>query len=172
MPKNMGKGGKSFKAGNAKGIMQNQKREIVLANPDENEEYAQVKKPLGNLRLELQLADGSKVIGVIRGAMVRKVWIGQGDVVLVSKREFNENDVVDVIHRYTPQEVRKLVKKEIIPRDFRSADERDANNAHSDYVFVAENDEDDDDDDDDDDAKVIDRHKVVLDDPLANFDDL
>ncbi|KEG07888.1 putative eukaryotic translation initiation factor 1A [Trypanosoma grayi] len=169
MPKNMGKGGKSFKAGNAKGIMQNQKRDIVYADAQEDEEYAQVKKALGNLRLELQLADGSKAIGAIRGAMVRKVWIAQGDVVLISKRSFNTNDIVDVLHRYTPAEVRALVKDEIIPRDFRSTDEREANNAQTDYVFVAEND---DEAADDKDENVIDRHKVVLDDPLANFDDL
>ncbi|ESL09611.1 translation initiation factor 1A [Trypanosoma rangeli SC58] len=171
MPKNMGKGGKSFKAGNAKGIMQNQKRDILYADPQEEEEYAQVKKALGNLRLELQLADGSKAIGAIRGTMVRKVWIAQGDVVLVSKRAFNKNDIVDVIHRYNPAEVRCLVKDEVIPRDFRSSDERDAKNAHSDYVFVADND-DDEGADKEDGENVIDRNKVVLDDPLATFDDL
>ncbi|ORC83622.1 putative eukaryotic translation initiation factor 1A [Trypanosoma theileri] len=169
MPKNMGKGGKSFKAGNVKGIMQNQKRDIVYADPNEHEEYAQVKKALGNLRLELQLADGSKAIGAIRGAMVRKVWIAQGDVVLIARRSFNTNDIVDVIHRYTPAEVRTLVKDEVIPRDFRSTDEREANNAQSDYVFVAENDND---GADEEDENAIDRYKVVLDDPLANFDDL
>uniref|UniRef100_A0A0A9Z5S2 Eukaryotic translation initiation factor 1A n=1 Tax=Lygus hesperus TaxID=30085 RepID=A0A0A9Z5S2_LYGHE len=102
MPKNMGKGGKSFKAGNSKSNMQNTKRDLVYANPEFGEDYAQCRKALGNLRLELQLANGKKVIGAIRGVMARKVYITVGDVVLISKREFNENDVVDVIHRYTP----------------------------------------------------------------------
>ncbi|KAG8348421.1 putative Translation initiation factor 1A IF 1 [Trypanosoma vivax] len=171
MPKNMGKGGKSFKAGNTKGIMQNQKRELVLAMAEEGEEYAQVKKPLGNLRVDLQLADGGQAIGVIRGAMVRKVWIGQGDVVIISRREFNQNDMVDVIYRYNPQEVRTLVKREIIPRDFRSAEELQENNARLDYVFVAENDNDDSDDNEEN-ANYFNREMVVLDDPLADFDDL
>lgn len=169
MPKNMGKGGKSFRAGRLKGNMQNQKRDITYANPDEGEEYAQVKKALGNLRLELQLAGGSTVIGAIRGAMARKVWIGQGDVVLVAKRDFNENDVVDVIHRYTPVEVRSLVKENAIPRDFRSAEERE-NNGNSDYIFV--NAEDDVNDEEDDEQNAIDRNEVVMDDPLAGLDDL
>lgn len=102
MPKNMGKGGKSFKAGNSKGNMQNQKRDLVYADTASGEDYAQCRKALGNLRLELQLANGKKVIGVIRGVMARKIYITVGDVVLISKREFNENDVVDVIHRYMP----------------------------------------------------------------------
>lgn len=168
MPKNMGKGGKSFKAGNSKGNMQNQKRDLTYANPDEGEEYAQVKKALGNLRLELQLAGGSTVIGIIRGAMVRKVWIGQGDVVLVAKREFNENDMVDVIHRYFPAEVRLLVKENAIPRDFRSAEDCDSN-ARTDYVFVNDEEEAQDGDDEQD---AIDRNKVFMDDPLARLEDL
>lgn len=168
MPKNMGKGGKSFKAGNSKGNMQNTKRELTYANPEEGEEYAQVKKALGNLRLELQLAGGSTVIGAIRGAMVRKVWIGQGDVVLVAKRDFNENDVVDVIHRYTPVELRALVKENAIPRDFRSAEERE-NNGNSDYIFVNDEEEA---PEEDDERNAIDRNEVVMDDPLGNLENL
>lgn len=167
MPKNMGKGGKSFKAGNSKGNMQNQKRDIVYADPEEGEEYAQVKRAFGHLRLELQLAGGSTVIGVIRGAMVRKVWIGQGDVVLVCKREFNEDDTVDIIHRYTPAEVRSLVKENAIPRDFRSTEER-TNQSNTDYVFV--NDEDDNANEDEED--VMDRNEVIMNDPLAALDNL
>lgn len=163
----MGKGGKSFKAGNAKGNAQNSKRELLYADTENGEEYAQVKKALGHCRLELQLAGGTTVVGVIRGAMVRKVWIAQGDVLLVSKREFNENDVVDIIHRYQPAEVRSLVKENAIPRDFRSAEERE-NTANSDYVFVA----DDEDVGDEDEENVMDRNEVVLDDPLAGLEDL
>lgn len=148
--------------------MQNQKRDLTYANPEEGEEYAQVKKALGNLRLELQLAGGSTVIGAIRGAMVRKVWIGQGDVVLVAKRDFNENDVVDVIHRYIPAEVRLLVKENAIPRDFRSAEERD-NHGNSDYIFVNDEEEP---QGEDDEQNAIDRNEVIMDDPLANLDSL
>ncbi|KPA77776.1 putative Eukaryotic translation initiation factor 1A [Leptomonas pyrrhocoris] len=168
MPKNMGKGGKSFKAGNSKGNMQNQKRDLTYADPEEGEEYAQVKKALGNLRLELQLAGGSTVIGAIRGAMVRKVWIGQGDVVLVAKRDFNKTGVVDVIHRYTPAEVRLLVKENAIPRDFRSAEERD-HNGNSDYIFVNDEDEA---PEDDDEQNAIDRNEVIIDDPIAALENL
>lgn len=165
MPKNMGKGGKSFKAGNAKGNMQNTKRDLLYANADEGEEYAQVKQALGNLRLVLQLAGGTTVTGVIRGAMVRKVWIATGDVVLIAKRDFNVNDVVDVIHRYQPAEVRALVKENAIPRDFRPADEREAN-ANTDYDFVQEA------DGVEEEKNAIDRNEVIMDDPLAGLDDL
>lgn len=169
MPKNTGKGGKSYKASNSKGIMAS-KRDIIYADTEEGEEYAQVKRALGNLCLELQLPGGSTVIGVIRGAMVRKVWIGAGDVVLISKREFNKNDKVDVIHRYQPQEVRSLLKENAIPRDFRPAEEREENkNSHYDFVQQEEGAEE---EGAEEEGNVIDRNEIVMDDPLAGLDDL
>lgn len=167
MPKNMGKGGKSFKAGNSKGNMQNQKRELIYADTEAGEEYAQMRRALGNLRVELQLAGGRTVVGVIRGAMVRKVYISVGDVVLISKREFNVNDVVDVIYRYSNPEVRALVKDNVIPRDFRSVEERNTSATH-DYEFVAEKE----DDEDDEKENMINRDEVIDNDPLAALDDL
>lgn len=168
MPKNIGKGGKSFKAGNTKGNMQHSKRDLVLADPSLGEEYALVKEPLGNLRLRLQLAGGSIVTGTIRGAMVRKVWIGAYDVVLISRREFCKDGMVDVIHRYTPQEVRQLTKDNCVPRDFRCAEELH-NKGNSNYEFVND---DDGDLNGDEEENTIDRYQVQLNDPLAQLEDL
>lgn len=167
MPKNIGKGGKSFKAGNTKGNMQHSKRELVYADAQQLEEYALVKEALGNLHLRLQLAGGSLVIGTIRGAMVRKVWIAVNDVVLISRREFSKDGSVDIIHRYTPQEVRTLMKDGQIPRDFRGAEELH-NKGNSNYEFV----NDDDAEEDDENRDEIDRYEVQLNDPLAQLDDL
>lgn len=166
MPKNIGKGGKSFKAGNTKGNMQHSKRDLIYADRQLDEEYALVKEALGNLHLRLQLAGGTIVIGSIRGAMVRKVWIGNNDVVLVSKREFAKDGNVDIIHRYTPQEVRQLMKDGLVPRDFRGADEMQ-NNGNSNYEFVN-----DDEPEEDEKENTFDRHEVQLNDPLAELEDL
>ena len=166
MPKNMGKGGKSFKAGNAKGDP-GSKRDITLADEKLGEEYAVIKKALGNLRLECQLRTGEKCIGVIRGAMVRKQWITAGDVVLVSKREFNANDNVDVIHKYNPTEVRHLVKEEIIPRDFRGADEGPNGQEYADIEFVMQQTQE---DQKEEAAAAFDRNALVSDDPLAHLE--
>lgn len=167
MPKNIGKGGKSFKAGNTKGNMQHSKRELVHADPSLGEEYALVKEALGNLRLRLQLAGGNVVTGTIRGAMVRKVWIGANDVVLISRREFCKEGMVDVIHRFSPQEVRLLTKENCIPRDFRGAEELHKGNSNYEFVNddegeASENDED----------EAINRYQVHLNDPLAQLEDL
>lgn len=70
-------------------------------------EYAQVSKMLGNGRLEAQCFDGVKRLAHIRGAMRKKVWINQGDIILVSLREY-QDDKADVIQRYNPDEARQL----------------------------------------------------------------
>lgn len=67
-------------------------------------EYAQVTKMLGNGRLEAQCFDGEKRLAHIRGKMRKKVWINQGDIILISLREF-QDDKADVIVKYTVEEV-------------------------------------------------------------------
>lgn len=106
----MGKGGKNRKRGTNKN--EPQRRELVLK--EEGQEYAQITKNLGGNRLECMCADGSKCIGVIRGAIRRKMWICVGDIVLVSTREYEEGKV-DVLSRYTPDEAKQLIKGKHIP---------------------------------------------------------
>jgi translation initiation factor 1A len=70
-------------------------------------EYAQVTKMLGNGRLEAQCFDGEKRLAHIRGKMRKKVWINQGDIILLSLREFQDAKA-DVILKYTADEARNL----------------------------------------------------------------
>lgn len=62
---------------------------------------------LGNGRLEAQCFDGEKRLAHIRGKMRKKVWINQGDIILLSLRDF-QDDKADVIQKYTPDEARNL----------------------------------------------------------------
>jgi translation initiation factor 1A len=62
---------------------------------------------LGNGRLEAQCFDGVKRLAHIRGKMRKKVWINQGDIILLSLREY-QDDKADVIQKYTPEEARQL----------------------------------------------------------------
>jgi len=62
---------------------------------------------LGNGRLEATCFDGEKRLCHIRGKMRKKVWINQGDIILLSLREF-QDDKADVIQKYTSDEARNL----------------------------------------------------------------
>jgi initiation factor 1A len=46
-------------------------------------EYAQVVKMLGNGRLEAKCFDGQTRLAHIRGKLRKKVWINQGDIILL-----------------------------------------------------------------------------------------
>lgn len=62
---------------------------------------------LGNGRFEALCMDDVKRLVSIRGKLRKKVWINQGDIVLVSLREFQDG-ICDVIQKYTPDEARAL----------------------------------------------------------------
>ena len=81
---------------------------------DESQEYAQVVRMLGNGRLEALCFDGEKRLAHIRGKMRKKVWINNGDIILLSLREF-EDGKADVIQKYTPDEARSLKQHGELP---------------------------------------------------------
>eukprot|EP00743_Colponemidia_sp_Colp-15_P000658 GILK01000734.1.p1 GENE.GILK01000734.1~~GILK01000734.1.p1 ORF type:complete len:145 (-),score=27.31 GILK01000734.1:151-585(-) len=103
MPKNKGKGGKNRKRG--KNVNEDDKRELLFK--EDGQEYGQVLRMLGNGRVELQCFDGNKRLGIIRGQLRKKVWIGAGDIVLCGLRDY-EDGKCDIIMRYNADEARNL----------------------------------------------------------------
>ena len=110
MPKNKGKGGKSRRRG--KNNNEQNKRELILK--EAGQEYAQVLKMLGNGRLDAFCFDGKTRKCHIRGKMQKKVWINKDDIILISLRNF-QDDKADVIHKFTPDEVQELKRKNQLP---------------------------------------------------------
>merc|ERR1719266_3047281 len=51
--------------------------------------------------------DGTKRLCHIRGKMRKKVWVAQGDIVLIGLRDFQDSKA-DVILKYMPDEARNL----------------------------------------------------------------
>ena len=120
MPKNKGKGGKSRRRG--KNNNEQNKRELILKEP--GQEYAQVVKMLGNGRLEAFCFDGKLRKCHIRGKMQKKVWINKDDIILISLRAF-QDDKADVIHKFMPDEVQELKRKNQLPSKASLADEEE-----------------------------------------------
>ncbi|WBW72457.1 translation initiation factor eIF1A [Schizosaccharomyces osmophilus] len=110
MPKNKGKGGKNRRRG--KNENENEKRELTYS--EEGQIYAQVTRMLGNGRIEAACFDGVKRLGHIRGKLRKKVWINQGDIILLSLREF-QDEKGDVILKYTADEARTLKNQGELP---------------------------------------------------------
>jgi len=112
MGKNKGKGGKSKRKGKNKND-EGEKRDLVAK--EEGQEYGQISKVLGNCRVEVFCFDGQTRMGHVRGKFRKKVWINRDDIVLVGLRDYQEGKC-DVIHKYTPDEARRLKSRGEIPQ--------------------------------------------------------
>jgi initiation factor 1A len=102
MPKSKSKGGKNRRRGKNDS---EEKRELVAK--EDGQEYAKVVKMLGNGRLTATCFDGKDRLCHIRGTMRKKVWINQGDIVLIGLRDYQDNKA-DVILKYSADEARRL----------------------------------------------------------------
>ena len=133
MPKNTGMGGNKRKKGK-KQVQEDRE----LQYKGESEEYAQVIKILGDGRFECNCADGVKRIAHVRGKMRKRIWIANGDIILVSLRDF-EPEKCDVVEKYKEKEVAKLKKAGEIPDSMvlpsAEAEEKEVNDEYGDIVF-------------------------------------
>ena len=113
------KGGKKGKK--AKKVKDNNEieRPLEFKSIEDNQEYAQVIKLLGNCRCTVSCIDGTERLAHIRGTMTKKKqWIKAGDIILVSLREFEQNKC-DVIYLYTLKEGRKLKSLGELPENIK-----------------------------------------------------
>ncbi len=63
---------------------------------------------LGYDRVRVKCADGKARLCRIRGTMKKRVWIREGDVVLIAPWEFQTDQKGDIIWRYTSGEAEWL----------------------------------------------------------------
>ena len=149
------KGGKKVRRGKKTGGNATQERRMLTSDGPQ-QRYAQALKMLGDRRIQANVYNPEtklweeKLIHV-RGKFRKRVWINVGDYVLVSTREFetggsgSEDDADeklqfggDVIHKYEPQEIKKLVKM----GEF-TLDDDDSEDLHDRFDFVSEDSEED-----------------------------
>ena len=123
MPKKTSKKKKSF--------TDNIERELIFK--EDMQEYAKVVKLLGDRRLEVVLADGEITMARIPGKL-KRCRIRMDDVILVSRRDFQENKV-DVIHKYEDKEIKNLISYHEIPSKFASAYTDATDEIDNDIVF-------------------------------------
>lgn len=71
-------------------------------------------KLLGFDRVLVRCQDGHERLCRIRGKMKRRVWIREGDVVLVSPWDFQSDKKGDLIWRYTKAQADILRKKGLL----------------------------------------------------------
>jgi len=137
------KGGKKGKK--AKKPTADIERPLILK--DENQEYCQVTKLLGNSRTEGQCFDGKTRLCKIRGTLKKKkCWVKNGDFVIVALRDF-EDDKCDIIYVYQQKEVKKLMKLGELPDNIK-INELEAGEENNEDIGVDFKESDDEDDED------------------------
>jgi translation initiation factor 1A len=80
----------------------------------EVEEFAYVKKLLGNCRVQVITNSGIDAVGIIRGTLRKfnkRILIETGDIVVVSKRDFQDSKV-DIVHKYNQEQVSLLIQED------------------------------------------------------------
>ena len=116
-----GKGGKKHRRGKNISIA------LKPNLPDPDQYYAYITKILGNGRMELNYYipiykedstvgdwNCNKSIGLIRGKMMKRVYVNLNDLVLVSEREFDKSKV-DIIDKYNSNQIPYLKKESNFP---------------------------------------------------------
>ncbi|MCY0868867.1 MAG: translation initiation factor aIF-1A [Desulfurococcus sp.] len=93
------------------------REEIPLPSPEEGTMICGVVKQLGGGYLLVKCLDGADRKARIPGKMRRKIWITEGDIVLVGLWD-HTSDKADVIHRYERSEIAELVEKGVVPKEF------------------------------------------------------
>lgn len=134
MPKNKGAGGKKRRKGRSGA----EKPEMVFREQDQ--EYGQVIKSVGNGFMEvLCFGDEGNTTrrAHIRGKMRKRAWMGPGDIVLVSTRDFQDN-TCDIIAKYNSNEARILRTRGEVPEGTNINEEEEDDDA-----FVIREDSDD-----------------------------
>ena len=79
--------------------------------PVANDVIGIAKKMLGFDRLLVSCQDGKERLCRIRGKMKRRMWIRQGDIVLVSPWDFQSDKRGDIIWRYKRNQAEWLRRK-------------------------------------------------------------
>jgi len=79
------------------------------------QEYGLVETMLGDGRVRCQCFDNIKRTCIIRGNMRHRLWIQQGDVILIEKREYQDK-IGDVVHKFNIKETVELKKQGLIPQ--------------------------------------------------------
>jgi len=76
--------------------------------PRGNESIGLVENRLGQGRLRVSCFDGKARVCRIPGRLKRRLWVREGDIVLVQPWEFGGDEKGDVIYKYRPAQVQWL----------------------------------------------------------------
>jgi translation initiation factor 1A len=85
-----------------------------VKTPRGNQAIGILETRLGGSKMRVRCFDGKTRICRIPGRMKRKLWVREGDYLLIQPWEFGGDEKGDVIYKYRPNQVSYLKKKGVI----------------------------------------------------------
>lgn len=90
---------------------------LRLPNRNGGEVYGIAEQLLGASRIKVMCADGKSRMGRIPGKIKKRMWIREGDLLIVKPWDF-QDDKADIIYRYTKTQASILKRKTLLPKMF------------------------------------------------------
>jgi len=87
---------------------------IRVRTPRNNEVLGILESRLGGSRVRVKCYDGKTRICRIPGRLKRRLWVREGDTLLIEPWEHGGDEKGDVIYKYRPNQVNWLKKKGLI----------------------------------------------------------
>jgi translation initiation factor 1A len=88
---------------------------VRLPRTKKGEIFAIAEQLLGASRIKVMCEDGVSRMGRIPGKIKKRMWIREGDLLIVKPWNF-QNDKADIIFRYTKTESSYMSRKGLIPK--------------------------------------------------------
>ena len=92
---------------------------VRLRLPERNEGqiFGIAEQLLGASRIKVMCADGKSRLGRIPGKIKKRMWIREGDLLIIKPWDF-QDDKADIIYRYTKTQASSLKRKMLLPKIF------------------------------------------------------
>ena len=91
--------------------------EVRVRRPGQGEMFAIVEQRLGYNKMYVRCNDGKVRIGRVPGKYSRRLWIREGDLVLIKLWEIQVDKKCDIIYRYTAAQKAALVQRKLLPEE-------------------------------------------------------
>ena len=92
---------------------------VRLPNKRKNEQFGIVDQAMGGGHLKIFCQDGKMRMGRIKGKLKKRMWMREGDLVVLIPWEF-QDEKADVTYRYTRIQAQNLARRGVIPKHLES----------------------------------------------------
>ncbi len=88
---------------------------LRLPKKGKGEIFSLAEQLLGASRIRVMCEDGKSRLGRIPGKIKKRMWIREGDLLIVRPWEF-QDEKADIIYRYTKTQASSLKRKRLLPQ--------------------------------------------------------